>query len=202
MRKEHRHAPERGWSLAELLTVTGIIAAMSMVVMPSMLELRRRDALVAAAREVATELRAARAAAISRGRNTAVRFEETEWGWLYAVYEDRDFDGVRTADIRSGVDVRIREPRALLHAAGGAIFGIPPVSLRDPDTGKRIPASASPVRFGNASMSSFSPTGSGTPGSVYVTDGSSRVAMVRVFGATGRVRILMWDPRANAWSEK
>lgn len=196
-------APEYGWSLLELLTCVSIIGLIVAVSIPAFGELRRRDALVAAARELATELRAARMAAITRGRNVGVRFERLNSGWMYAVYEDRDFDGIRSDDIRRGVDVRIREPRVVLQSTGGAAtFGFPPSALYDPDTGRVIPADASPIRFGRASLGSFSPTGSGTPGSVYLTENHTRAALVRVYGATGRVRVLVWDPGSQKWRQR
>lgn len=201
-RTKRRLMPD-GWSLLELLTCVAIIGVMVLVSVPAMGELRRRDALLAAAREVATELRAARAAAVARGRNVGVRFEKMNSGWVYAVYEDRDFDGIRTQDIRKGIDVRIRDPRVVLHAAGGGVsFGLPPTPVRDPDTRKLLRPNESPIRFGRASLASFSSTGSGTAGSVFLTENHSRAAIVRVYGATGRVRILLWSPGSDRWKEQ
>lgn len=188
-----------GFSLVEILTVTSIISIVLLVAVPAFTSLRRRDALVASASEIATQLRAARSESIALGRNVGVRFERHPEGWRYGKYVDGDFDGIRTADIRKGIDWPRGEMHFVLHATGGATIGMPAIPLRDPDTGKKLPKSSSPVGFGRASLCSFSSLGSATSGSVYLTDGDHRAAIVRVYGATGRVRIMLWDDGRQKW---
>jgi hypothetical protein len=43
--------------------------------------------------------------------------------------------------------------------------------------------------------------GSGTSGSVLITDGHQLVAAVRVFGPTARVRMMLFDSRSREWRE-
>lgn len=191
-----------GWSLAETLVTVSIVGLFVAVSVPSFLEMQRRDSLIASARAIATDLRAARAEAIARGRNVGVRFEQQDDEWHYALWLDGDFDGIRSNDIRRGIDRRISEPRTILEGSGGSRIAMPATPLRDPDSRRRIPPNASPVRFGRASLCSFSPVGSATAGSLFLTDGGSRTAIVRVYGATGRVRILLWDPGRQQWRSR
>jgi hypothetical protein len=56
-----------------------------------------------------------------------------------------------------------------------------------------------PLRIGNTSMLTFSPLGSATSGTLYVAAHRGPQMAIRVFGATGRVRVLMFDARARQW---
>ena len=58
-----------------------------------------------------------------------------------------------------------------------------------------------PIRFNQSDLASFDPLGTATPGSLYLTDGQSRLTAVRVTSRTGRVRVLRYDSRARAWHE-
>ena len=49
-------------------------------------------------------------------------------------------------------------------------------------------------------MASFGPLGTSTPGSLYVTDGLENLAVVRIFGRTGKVKIMLYDPATEAWN--
>lgn len=190
-----------GMSLVEMLTVVAIIGLAAAITMPAFETYRRKEALKVAAREIAGQLRLARSLAISRSRNVGVRFAKSDSGaWLFAVYEDGDFDGVRTDDIRNGIDRLIRPSRAVLETSSQATLSMPAALIRDPDSGKILPNDQSPIRFGNASLCSFSPAGAGTAGSVFLSDETDHAAIVRVYGATGRVRIMLWFPATGRWS--
>jgi len=56
-----------------------------------------------------------------------------------------------------------------------------------------------PLRIGNTSLLTFSPVGSATSGTLYVAAHRGPQMAIRVFGATGRVRVLMFDARTRQW---
>jgi hypothetical protein len=56
-----------------------------------------------------------------------------------------------------------------------------------------------PLRIGNTSLLTFSPLGSATSGTLYLAAHHGPQIAIRVFGATGRVRVLMFDPRTREW---
>jgi prepilin-type N-terminal cleavage/methylation domain-containing protein len=62
----------RGYSLAELLVVMAIMAALSLVAIPWFLKISQRNALKSAAREVQTTLLAARMKAVRRNQPVSV----------------------------------------------------------------------------------------------------------------------------------
>lgn len=193
------HASSRGFTLAELLTTVAIIGVMVSITLPQFNGIRRRSAMRAAAREISSVFRDARSTSIARAKNVAVRFAQRPDGWTYTLFEDGDFDGVRSDDIAAGIDKRITVPRLVLQGIGTASIAMPRLVLTDPDTGDAIDTKSSPVKFGTPRMASFAPTGGGTAGSVYVSDGFDNVAIVRVFGSTGRVRTLFYDGGARRW---
>ena len=55
------------------------------------------------------------------------------------------------------------------------------------------------IRFNSSDLASFSPMGGSTPGTVYLTDGQSQLAAVRVTGRTGKVKVVVYDFGAEVW---
>ena len=85
---------------------------------------------------------------------------------FYSVYSDGNANGVRSADIDSGVDRRISGPYPLSGGAPSVRVGINPgVPNLPPETGE---LSGDPVRFGQSDILSFSPLGTATPGTFYL----------------------------------
>ena len=56
-----------------------------------------------------------------------------------------------------------------------------------------------PLKIGNTSLLAFSPMGSATGGTLYVAAHRGPQMAIRVFGATGRVRVLMFDAPTQQW---
>jgi hypothetical protein len=48
-------------------------------------------------------------------------------------------------------------------------------------------------------MASFSPLGESTPGSLYLTDGLDNLAVVRIFGRTAKVKVMLYDREREVW---
>lgn len=79
-------------------------------------------------------------------------------------------------------------------------IGLPARPVRDPgDPSRFLDRIDDPIRFNSSDLASFGPLGTATPGSVYLTDGGSHLAVVRVLGTTGRVRLLQYDFVSEIW---
>jgi prepilin-type N-terminal cleavage/methylation domain-containing protein len=193
--KPHRVAPA-GYSLLELLVVLGIILIMGAVALPNILGFRQEAALVGAAQGFKAQFMLARSVATSKNTQTAIRFETDADGTpMYSTYIDGNFNGVYSAEIRAGIDPRIAGPFRLDAGQAGVIVGVLP-GVPAPDGGT---LGTEPIRFGNSRMVSFSPIGTGTPGTFYLRT-KSTMAGVRVTGGTARVRIMIL--RGRRWIDR
>ena len=191
--------PQRGFTLVELLVGAVLIATLTLILVPPLLSASAKLRLRLAAAEVATTLYRARSEAIRLRHNVGLRFDRDDDGRVtFTLYRDTDGDGLRNADIRRGIDGPLAPPRRL-DLGRGIRFGFPrPAPRRDP-SGRRLVRLGDPVRFNRSDLASFSPLGTSTPGSVYLTDSRGILVAVRLLGRTGKVRIVTWDPETDTW---
>ncbi len=190
-------ARSAGYSLIELLFCIALIGTITAVSTPALLAGIESSRTHGAARYIAAQFQLARTTAAMRGAHVGVRFEPTANTYQYAMYTDGNGDGLRTADVRSGVDRCIREPEQLGAQFPGVEFAVLP-DLPAVDASSAPPGS-DPIKFGSSSIASFSPIGSASSGSVYLLGRNGTQYVVRVLGETGRVRVLKYDARARRW---
>ena len=127
----------------------------------------------------------ARTYAVTRSANVALRFDRTRPDATFQMFLDGNGNGVRSADITSGVDTPIDTPVAL-----SDLFS--DVAIASGDGG-------SPIRIGNTDLLSFTPLGTATSGSIFVRGRDGLQLVLRVVGATGRTRLLRYDAASNDW---
>jgi type II secretory pathway pseudopilin PulG len=202
----------RGMSVLELLaalTVAGIASGIAIASFERH-PLSTRES--GAARAFAMRVRQTRLEAIQRSAGVALHFVTSSPASSFRAYVDGNGNGVRTREIASGVDPPLGPEMALDDGSGAARFerapDIPAVGDDDPGAssggassggGAGDPGDA--IRLGAAELLSFAPMGSGTSGTIYVR-GSTRQFAVRVYGPTGRVRLLEFDRSARVWLER
>jgi len=187
-----------GLTLLEILIVVAIIGVIAVCVAPAFANYRRRVSMNAQAADLRGIFRAVRSRAITRSRHAGVKFTRAGNIWMYSLYDDGDGDGIRSDDIASGVDRRYAGPSVLTAQYNIASISVLSTTIRDPD-GDLLPPTASAVQFNRSTLCSFAPTGAGTPGTVYITDGAGQICALRVYGASGRVRLLRYDPARRRW---
>lgn len=191
----------RGSSLAEMLVALAVLGIGAAIAVPPLLDISSALRVDLAAREVASALQRAKSLAVRKSAYVAVRFRVGPGGDVtFALYRDGDGDGVLNKDIESGADPEVEPPRRLEHVGADVRFGIPRRPVRDPgDPRSLLTGTDDPVRFNRSDLASFGPLGGSTPGSLYLTDGEDRLAVVRVFGRTGKILVLTYDFAAEAW---
>lgn len=199
----HPGVRRAGFNLIELVVALMFLGVLAGLGAPRMIEWSRGLRIELAAAELSGVLRQARSAAVRHGTKVGVKFWPDPDGRVsFTLHRDADGDGVRTNDILSGIDPPLAPPRELEHLGRGVGFGFPPgPAPSDPgDPSRRLARLHDPIRFNRSDIASFNHLGGSTPGSLYLTDGVSRLAVVRVFGRTGKVRILEYDRSTDRWS--
>ncbi len=183
----------RGFTLVEMLFAIGLAATLSGMAMPPVLRAVEDYRTTGAARYVSARLQRARMEAVRRSTNVAVRF--TSAG-AFATYVDGNGNGVLSADISDGTDPQLggteRLESSFHDVSFGTVAGLPPV-----DAGGTPPGS-DPIHLGPSSIASFSPLGTSSSGSVFVRSGTCQL-VVRLYGDTGKTRILRFEARSRQW---
>lgn len=190
-----------GYQLLEAAVGAAIALITAGFLLPPLLRLADGRRVRLATAELTGVLREARSYAIRYNCRVGVKFhvedEETRW----TLYRDGDGDGVLNRDIDSGVDPPLGLPRTLTHLGRHVRFGFPPgPPPRDPgDPRRRMRRLDDPIRFNRSDIASFGPLGGSTPGSLYVTDSIRNLLVVRVYGRTGKVKVMRWDAVEDRW---
>ncbi len=189
----------RGYSLLELMLVLGLGATLSAAAVPEYLTALDDVRASGAARHIAGRLQRARMEAVMRSARVGIKFTQTGSTYSYAVYVDGNRNGVLTADIQHGVDRLVvaaeRLPDQFPGVEFGAVPGLPPV-----DPGGTAPGS-DPIRLGSGNLASFSALGTSSSGTVYIRSRRGAQYAVRIFGETGRTRLLKFEPRTALWKQ-
>jgi type II secretory pathway pseudopilin PulG len=186
-----------GYTLIEVLFALGVMATMAAATIPSIVTALDEYTTLGAVRYLSTRLQKTRLEALTRHANVAMRFVQVGDSYQYAAYADGNGDGVRAADIASGVDPKIQHDEQLAdrfaHVDFGTREGLPAVDPGSP------PPGADPIRFGASDSAAFTPLGTATPGSLYIIGRRGTQYVVRVLGETGKTRILKFDANDNQW---
>lgn len=187
----------RGFTIVEAAVSVAIVMVMAAVALPSFRPMFAEAHVLGAGRSFKSQFRLAASIAVRSSVYTAIRFERQGGGVFYSVYQDGNDNGVRAADIASGVDRRVAGPFPLTSGAPGVRIGFNAgVPAVPPDSGT---LSGDPIRFGPSDTLSFSPLGTATPGTFYLA-GDAAQAAVRVTGGSARVRLMVW--RGGKWIER
>jgi hypothetical protein len=191
----------RGLGAIELLACFALLALALAVLLPTVADLGRRGRAAAAARELAVSMHAQRWKAVSSHRAHGLLFERDEERWVWREVADGNGNGLRTAEVRSGTDPTLAGPYQLEQRVSGTRLGfirgleVP----RIPPRRGTLDESADPVRFGRSDLVSFSPMGSASSGTLFVTDDRDELFGVVLFGPTARVRVWRYDRRVGRW---
>ena len=188
-------------TLVDSIVSLGVVTVLAGLAVPFLATAREESQVIAAARYLAAQAMLARSRAAQHGAAVGLRFDRDARGYRYAPYVDGDGDGIRAADVASGVDRPLGPHQRLGDAYPLVRFELDPAlpSVTGRPTGN---GSADPVRFGAGDTLTFSPLGTATSGSLYLRGRSGRQCALRVLGTTGRIRVLCHVPAENEWQER
>jgi len=193
----------RGWTLLELLAALAVIALGLAAALPALARTRSAALCAAGARHMATSIQALRWRSAARATGHGLLFERDERGWRWVEARDGNGNGLRTAEVRSGVDPVLGAPRRLEDEVFGMTLGFPPGGPypRIPPGSGPIEPLDDPIQIGASDLLAFGPQGTSSSGTIYLTDGRARLAAIVLFGATGRLRVWSFDPERGVWTQ-
>lgn len=153
-----------------------MLALLAGVAVPQAITTFERPRTLAAARYLASRMTRARTEAVMRSRTVAFRLSPDGDTLLIEEFLDGNRNGVRTAEIQSGVD--------------------PPAAptMRLSDQFPRIRGDLT-----GSVLLSFTPYGTATSRTVTLRGADGSQYAVRVLGASGRTRVLRYDAAAGDW---
>ncbi|MQA30188.1 MAG: hypothetical protein GEU82_10160 [Luteitalea sp.] len=185
------------FSVIELIFVLGLAATLTGVAVPQVIQSLDDMRTAGATRYIASRLQQARMDAVSRTRDTAIRFTATGSTFAFAVYVDGNRNGVHTSDIENGIDAAMTPLERLSdqfpRVDFGILPGLPPVL---PDATR---PGDDPIHLGPGNIATFTSSGTSSTGSIYIRGRGAAQYAIRLFGQTGKTRILKFDARQQAW---
>ena len=188
----------RGIALVDVLAAMGISLVMAGVAVPVIGGALEREHTVIGAQYLSAHVQRARLESLKRAAAVAVRLEVLDGRTSVQLFFDGNGNGVLQKDIDRHIDPALTTAEWLDdHARGVSLRINQPIA--GVGGGPDLAAGDDPLRIGNSSLVSFSPLGSATSGTLYVAARQGPQMAIRIYGATGRVRVLMFDARARQW---
>jgi type II secretory pathway pseudopilin PulG len=187
-----------GYSLIELLFALGLIVTLGAIAVPQLLMSVDDVRAAGAVRYMATKLHQVRMEAVVRSSDVALYVVQASGGYRFATYLDGNGDGVRTSDIQSRVDTQLTPFERLPERFSGVDFGVLP-GLPPVDSGSPAPGT-DPIKLGSSNILTFTALGSSSTGSLYVRGSRDSQYVIRVYGETGKTRVLRFDARQRRWT--
>lgn len=190
----------RGYTLIETLVAAGLCTVMGAMAMPMIGRTFERERTIIGAQFLAGQLQRARLESLRRARAVAVRLELVGGRASMQLFVDGDGDGVRQGDVDLGVDPLLTPMEFLDDRSRDVSLRINQPVIDAGGSGELSPGD-DPLRIGATALLSFSPLGGATAGTLYVAARRGPQMAIRVFGGTGRVRILTFDAQARQWRQ-
>ena len=189
----------RGIGLIELLFVLALGLTLTSMAVPLTADVVEETRVASAARNLATRIGGMRIDALKRSTCIGMRFQRAgPDDYSVELFVDGNGNGVRTAEISAGIDVRHGSPERIGDQFPGVLFGLLPGI---PDADAQSGTGTDGVRIGSARILTMSPDGTSSSGTVYVHGRRTQYA-IRVLGATGRTRVLYFHPGKRQWIDK
>jgi type II secretory pathway pseudopilin PulG len=188
----------RGAALIDIIVAVALSAVMAAIAVPVIGGTLDRERTIVGTQYLAGELMRARLDALKRGRSVALRIEIVDGRTRFQLFADGNGNGVLQRDIDRGIDPPLSIEQWLDDQARDIALRVNQ-EITDVAGVATLKAGDDPLRIGNTALLVFSPVGSATSGTLYVAAHRGPQMAIRVFGATGRVRVLMFDAQSRQW---
>jgi len=191
----------QGSSLSEALVVLLLSMLALLAASTAAGALRADGRMAAAAREMASVFAGLRWLSVASGRGHGLWFRRGPRGWQWFEVRDDNGNGLRVAELLAGTDRVLSGPHRLEQRVAGVGPGFPtagPFPRLPPEPGW-LGDLHDPIKFGRGDVISFTPLGTSSSGSLYLTDGRDGLWAVVVHGPAARIRVRRFDPRTRTW---
>lgn len=189
---------DRGYTLIDTVCAAAVCTIMGAIVVPVIGGTLDRERTIIATQFVAGQLQRARLEALKRARMVAVHLVIVGERTSIQLFVDGDGDGVRQHDIDYGIDPPLAPQEFVDDRSRGMSLRINQ-SVVDIGGAGELAAGDDPLRIGNTALLAFSPLGSSTSGTLYIAGHRGPQMAIRVFGGTGRVRVMTFDAQTRQW---
>lgn len=188
----------RGAALLDTLVASALCITMTAIAVPVIGGSLDRERTIIGAQYLGGQLQRARLESLKQARSVAVRLEIVDGRARLQLFADGNGNGVSQRDIDRAIDPPLTLPEYLDDRSRDVSLRINQRIVDVSGTGQLDPGD-DPLRIGNTALLAFSPLGGATSGTLYVAAHRGPQMAIRVFGGTGRVRVLMFDAQARQW---
>jgi hypothetical protein len=143
------------------------------------------------AREVTLMMERSRWKALNERRYSGIVFSFRNGSYQASLHADGNNNGIRTAEVNSGIDPLIEPPLRLTRSSDDIHAGILNSTIPQiPPRIGAIPQPNDPIKFGRSDIVSFSPMGDSSSGTLYLACVSQKQMYgIVVYGATARMTV-------------
>lgn len=188
----------RGATLPDTLFALALCVTMAAIAVPVVGGSLDRERTIIGTQYLAGQLQRARLESLKQGRSVAVRLEIVDQRTRLQLFVDGNGNGVSQRDIDRAIDPPLAPPEFLDDRSRDISLRVNQRIVDVSGAGEIAPGD-DPLRIGNTALLSFSPLGGATSGTLYVAAHRGPQMAIRVFGGTGRVRVLLFDAQARQW---
>ena len=188
----------RGATLLDTLFASALCLTMAAIAVPVIGGTLDRERTIIGTQYLAGQLQRARLESLKQARSVAVRLEIVGERARLQLFADGNGNGVSQRDIDRAIDPPLTLPEFLDDRSRDVSLRINQRIVDASGAGELAPGD-DPLRIGNTALLAFSPLGGATSGTLYVAARRGPQMAIRVFGGTGRVRVLRFDAQARQW---
>jgi hypothetical protein len=188
----------RGAALLDALVASALAVTMTAIAVPVIGGSLDRERTIIGAQYLAGQLQRAKLESLKQARSIAVRIEIVGERARLQLFADGNGNGVSQRDIDREIDLPLAPAEYLDDRSRDVSLRINQRIVDISGAGELAPGD-DPLRIGNTALLAFSPMGGATSGTLFVAAQRGPQMAIRVFGGTGRVRVLLFDAQARQW---